>query len=192
MQADENDLLEVGLGVLQMQERDMTRVFVRRDIFGRFVSVMVYVPKERYNTILRQRTQQILQRTLNTDYDVDFTTYFSESSLARTHYTVRLREEQQDVNVKELEQNLIEAARTWEDNFERIVQSSFGEAKATQLLKRYGSAFPRAYKEEVLPSVAISDLKQLESLDDEHKLGMVLYRAQEEKDDSVHLRQVVP
>ncbi len=188
VQADENDLLEVGLGVLQMQERDMTRVFVRRDIFGRFVSVMVYVPKERYNTILRQRTQQILQRTLNTDYDVDFTTYFSESSLARTHYTVRLREEQQDVNVKELEQNLIEAARTWEDNFERIVQSSFGEAKATQLLKRYGSAFPRAYKEEVLPSVAISDLKQLESLDDEHKLGMVLYRAQEERDDSVHLR----
>jgi len=188
VQANDADLLEVGLGVLQMQERDMTRVFVRRDIFGRFMSIMVYVPKERYNTILRERTQQILQRTLNTDYDVDFTTYFSESALARTHYTVRLRDEQQDVNVKELEQNLIEAARTWEDNFERIVHSTFGEAKATQLLKRYGSAFPRSYKEEVLPSVAISDLKQLESLDDAHKLGMVLYRAQEEKDDSVHLR----
>lgn len=188
VQASDDDLLDVGLGVLQMQERDMTRVFARRDIFGRFMSIMVYVPKERYNTILRQRTQQILQRTLHTDYDVDFTTYFSESSLARTHYTVRLRDEQQEVNVKELEQNLIEAARTWEDNFERIVQSTFGEAKATQLLKRYSSAFPRSYKEEVLPSVAISDLKQLESLDDSHKLGMVLYRAQEEKDDSVHLR----
>ncbi|MGM0525459.1 MAG: NAD-glutamate dehydrogenase [Pseudomonadota bacterium] len=188
VQANDADLLEVGLGVLQMQERDMTRVFVRRDIFGRFMSVMVYVPKERYNTILRERTQQILKRTLNTDYDVDFTTYFSESALARTHYTVRLRDEQQDVNVKELEQNLIEAARTWEDNFERIVHSTFGEAKATQLLKRYGSAFSRSYKEDVLPSVAISDLKQLESLDDAHKLGMVLYRAQEEKDDSVHLR----
>lgn len=188
VQADDDDLLEVGLGVLQMQERDMTRAFVRRDIFGRFMSVMVFVPKERYNTMLRERTQKILQTTLETDYDVDFTTYFSESSLARTHYTVRLRDEQQDVNVKELEQNLIEAARTWEDNFERIVQSTFGEVKAKQLLKRYSSAFPRSYKEEVLPSVAISDLKQLESLDDEHKLGMMLYRAQEEKDDSVHLR----
>lgn len=74
---------------------------------------MVYVPKERYNTLLRQRTQSVLARTLKTEYDVDFTTYFSESSLARTHYTVRLSEDHQDVNVKELEQNLIEAARTW-------------------------------------------------------------------------------
>ena len=89
--------------------------------------------------------------------------------------------------MKDLEQNLIEAARTWEDNFESIVQSSYGEAKATRLNKRYSSAFPRAYKEDVLPSVAISDLKQLESLDDDHKLGMVLYSAQEEKDDSKHL-----
>lgn len=188
VQADESDLLEIGVGVLQMQERDLTRVFVRRDIFGRYMSVMVFVPKERYNTILRIRTQKILQRTLNTDHEVDFTTFFSENSFARTHYTVRLRDAQQEVNVKELEQNLIEAARTWEDNFDRIVHSSFSESKAIQLIKRYLTAFPRSYKEEVLPSVAISDLKQLESLDDNHKLGMLLYRAQEEKDDSAHLR----
>ncbi|MFP3632084.1 NAD-glutamate dehydrogenase, partial [Burkholderia sp. SIMBA_045] len=50
VQAEEDDLLTVGLGVLQMQERDMTRAFLRRDIFGRFMSCMVYVPKERYNT----------------------------------------------------------------------------------------------------------------------------------------------
>ena len=67
----------------------MTRVLLRRDIFGRFMSCMVYVPKERYNTLLRERTQSILARTFKTEYDVDFTTYFSESSLARTHYTVR-------------------------------------------------------------------------------------------------------
>lgn len=187
VQADEEDLLTVGLGVLQMQERDMTRVFLRRDIFGRFMSCMVYVTKERYNTILRQRTQSVLARTLKTEYDVDFTTYFSGSSLARTHYTVRLSQDHQDVNVRELEQNLVEAARTWEDNFERILQSTFGEASATHLNKKYVSAFPRAYKEDVLPSVAIADIKQLESLDDDHKLGMVLYRAQEEKDDSKHL-----
>ena len=187
VQAEEDDLLEVGLGVLQMQERDMTRVFLRRDIFGRFMSCMVYVPKERYNTLLRERTQSILARTFKTEYDVDFTTYFSESSLARTHYTVRLSDGHQTINVKDLEQNLIEAARTWEDNFERILQSTYGEAQATRLNKRYSSAFPRSYKEDVLPSVAISDIKQLESLDDDHKLGMVLYRAQEEKDDSKHL-----
>ncbi|RUO81295.1 NAD-glutamate dehydrogenase [Idiomarina tyrosinivorans] len=188
VQASEEDLLNVGLGVLQMQERDMTRAFLRRDIFGRFMSCMVYVPKERYNTLVRQRTQSILARTLHAESEVDFTTYFSESSLARTHYTVRIGEHIQDVNVKELEQNLIEAARTWEDSFARSLSSTYGEAKANRLNKRYSAAFPRSYKEEVLPSVALSDVAQLEALNDQHKLGMVLYRAQEEQGDSKYVK----
>lgn len=188
VQADEQDLLEVGLGVLQMQERDMTRAFVRPDIFGRFVSVMVYVPKERYNTLLRQKTQSILARTLGSDSEVEFTTYFSESSLARTHYTVRVNEFDQDIDVKELEQNLIEAARTWEDNFERILRSTHGEARANDLHAKYASGFPRAYKEDVLPSVAIADVAQLEALNEEHKLGMLFYRSREESEDSKYIK----
>ncbi|MDT7524936.1 NAD-glutamate dehydrogenase [Pseudidiomarina sp. GXY010] len=205
VQANEDDLLEVGLGVLQMQERDMTRLFVRRDIFGRFASCMVFVPKERYNTLLRQKTQQILATSLHSTAEVDFTTYFSESSLARTHYTVRIGEHVQDIDVKELEQNLVEAARTWEDNFERILSSTFGEGRANELNKKYANAFPRAYKEDVLPSVAIADLQQIEALDDEHKLGMLFYRSREEnetskkirlklfhKDEPIHLSDVLP
>lgn len=188
VQADEDDLLEVGLGVLQMQERDMTRAFLRSDIFGRFVSCMVYVPKERYNTILRQKTQGLLARTLETDSEVEFTTYFSESSLARTHYTVRVGEQVQDIDVKELEQNLIESARTWEDNFERILSSTHGEGKSNALNSKYANAFPRAYKEEVLPSVAIADIAQLEALNDDHKLGMLFYRSREEKEDSKYIK----
>ncbi|WP_417655734.1 NAD-glutamate dehydrogenase [Pseudidiomarina aestuarii] len=205
VQASEEELLDVGLGVLQMQERDMTRLFVRRDIFGRFASCMVYVPKERYNTLLRQRTQGILSTSLKSDREVDFTTYFSESSLARTHYTVRIGDHVQDIDVKELEQNLIEAARTWEDNFERILRSTFGEARANGLNKRYANAFPRAYKEEVLPSIAIADIQQLEALDEDNKLGMLFYRPREEnenskkvrlklfhKDEPIHLSDVLP
>ncbi len=205
VQATEADLLEVGLGVLQMQERDMTRLFVRRDIFGRFASCMVYVPKERYNTLLRQKTQEILARSMNSDVEVDFTTYFTESSLARTQYTVRLGEHVQDIDVKNLEQNLIEAARTWEDNFERILSSTFGEARSNAVSKKYANAFPRAYKEEILPSVAIADIQQLEALDDDHKLGMLFYRSREQdesskeirlklyhKDEPIHLSDVLP
>ncbi|MGQ4275895.1 NAD-glutamate dehydrogenase [Pseudidiomarina sp. E22-M8] len=205
VQASEDDLLEVGVGVLQMQEHDMTRLFVRRDIFGRFASCMVYVPKERYNTLLRQKTQSILSARLNSKYDVEFTTYFSESSLARTHYTVRVGDHVQDIDVKELENDLIEAARTWEDNFERILRSTFGESKTNALNKKYANAFPRAYKEEILPSVAIADIQQLEALDKDHKLGMLFYRSREEneqskrirlklfhKDEPIHLSDVLP
>src|SRR5690606_41625981 len=97
--------------------------------------------------------------------------------------TVRYTAAVPDIDVKELESNLIEAARSWEDNFERILSSTFGEAKANELNKKYANAFPRAYKEEVLPSVAIADIAQLEKLDDEHKLGMLFYRSRERSEE---------
>lgn len=205
VQSHVDDLLKTALGVLQIQERDITRVFLRRDIFGRFITAMVYVPKERYNTILRQRTQQILARTLGSDEDVDFTTYFSESALARTQYTIRVQDSGQEINVKELEENLTEASRTWEDNLERLLVTGKGEARARELMRRYADGFSRAYKEDVLPSVAIADIEQLEALDDDHRLGMLFYRAQEVQDDSnrvklklfhrdepIHLSDVLP
>jgi hypothetical protein len=104
IQADHHELLEVATGVLQMQERDMTRLFMRKDAFGRFVSAMVYVPRERYNTQLRKDTQKILQGFLGSEEPVEFTTYFSESVLARTHYFVRINDSTVEFNVKEIEQ----------------------------------------------------------------------------------------
>jgi glutamate dehydrogenase len=188
VQTSDDDLLDITLGVLQIQERDMTRVFLRRDIFGRFITVMVYVPKERYNTLLRQKTQTILARTLGSEEEVDFNTFFSESALARTQYTVRVDKSDQNIDVNELEDNLVEAARSWEDNLERVLLSAHGESKARELVRRYAQGFPRAYKEEVLPAVALADIAQLERLDDDHKLGMLFYRAQEVQDDSKHVK----
>jgi len=205
VQSSEDDLLKTALGVLQIQERDITRVFLRRDIFGRFITAMVYVPKERYNTQLRERTQQILARTMGSESEVDFTTYFSESALARTQYTVRVKDSGQEINVKELEENLTEAARSWEDNLRQLLISAKGESKARALMRKYGDGFPRAYKEDILPSVALADLDQVEALSDEHKLGMLFYRAQEVQSDSnrvklklfhrdepIHLSDVLP
>ncbi|RUO25712.1 NAD-glutamate dehydrogenase [Aliidiomarina minuta] len=188
VQTNDKNLLDITLGVLQIQERDMTRVFMRRDIYGRFITVMVYVPKERYNTLLREKTQAILARTMGSEEEVDFNTFFSESALARTQYTVRVKDSDQDINVKELEDDLVEAARSWEDNLERILLSAHGESKARQLVRRYAQGFSRAYKEEVLPAVALADIAQLERLDDDHKLGMLFYRAQEVQDDSKHVK----
>lgn len=205
VQSNEEELLKTALGVLQIQERDITRAFLRRDIFGRFITAMVYVPKERYNTLLRVKTQNILAKTLGSTEEVDFTTYFSESALARTQYTIRVNNSDQEINIKELEENLMEASRSWEDNLERLLVTAKGEGAARDLMKRYAAGFPRAYKEDVLPSVALADIEQLEALDDDHRLGMLFYRAQEVQDDSnrvklklfhrdepIHLSDVLP
>ncbi|MDX1677564.1 NAD-glutamate dehydrogenase [Arsukibacterium sp.] len=188
IQASAEELLHVAMGVLQMQERDMTRLFMRKDAFGRFVTAMVYVPRERYNTQLRKETQAILQRALGTDEPVEFTTYFSESVLARTHYLVRITDSHVEYKVKDIERNLVEAARTWEDKLETALTGVYGEAKGRELGRKYVNSFPRAYKEEMLPSDALVDIGKLESLNDDNKLEMLFYRPQEESKDSKAVR----
>ncbi len=205
IQAKEEELRSIAMGVLQMQERDMTRLFVRKDVFGRFLSCMVYVPRERYNTALRRDTQAVLKKEFGSQEYVEFTTFFSESVLARTHYIVRVKNNNTEVDVKNIEQNLIEAATTWEDKLGAALLGSFGESKAKALRQKYSRAFSPSYKEAMLPSNAIVDIQRLEALSDENKLEMLFYQPQEEesdsklvrmnlfhKDEMIHLSDVLP
>ncbi|QFU23099.1 NAD-glutamate dehydrogenase [Shewanella eurypsychrophilus] len=199
------ELAHVAHGVLEMQDRDKLKLFVRKDGFGRFLSCLVYVSKDRYNTKLREDTQRILAQHFNTDAEVEFTTYFSESTLARTHYIVKVDNNSMDVDVAAIENNLTEAARSWEDKLNDSLSSARGEESGTRLTKRYLDAFPRSYQEDVLPSSAVVDILQLEALDDSHKLGMLFYQPQEtalnnskvrlklfHKDEPIHLSDVLP
>jgi len=183
LQTPTEELLQHVLGILQMQERDYSGLFMRRDAFNRFYSCMVYVPRERYNTKLRIETQSLLQEALGSDQEVEFTTYFSESAQARTHYIVRVKSTKADVNVKEIEKNLNEAARSWDDKLADALNSHKGEAKGKALSRKY-VRFPQAYKDEVLPGTAIVDIEKLEALTAEHSLEMLFYQPQEEKPDS--------
>ncbi|OIQ26372.1 NAD-glutamate dehydrogenase [uncultured Vibrio sp.] len=205
LQAKDNELLEVGMGVVQMQDRDMLRLFVRKDPFGRFFSCMVYVTKDRYNTELRRQTQRILQQYFGCEQEVEFTTYFSESPLARTHYIVRVDNNNMDVDVKKIEHNLVEASSTWDDRLSDAIVANFGESKGLPLSKDYMRAFPRSYKEDMMPGSAVADIERLEALNDDNKLGMLFYRPQEEaadskavklklyhRDEPIHLSDVMP
>lgn len=204
LQASEEQLHDVAMGVLQMQERDTTKLFIRKDDYDRFYSAMVFVRRDRYNTQLRRETQALLSQALNSNEYVEFTTYFSESPLARTHYIVRTNAKDMELNVKEIESNLIEAARTWDDKLTTSLTSAFGGAKGKDLASRYNKAFPQAYKEQVLPSTATVDIKHLEQLSDKNPLTMMFYQPQEDadkssvrlslfhKDEPIHLSDVLP
>lgn len=184
LQCNTSELLKTVRGVLQMQERDVTGLFVRRDAFNRFYSCMVYVPRERYNTQLRIETQNLLQKAFGSDEEVEFTTYFSESVQARTHYIVRVKSTKADINVKEIEKNLNEAARNWQDKLSSALISNKGEVLGKSLTRKYANSFPSAYKDEVLPGTAIVDIEYLEKVNDENPLTMLFYQPLEEKDGS--------
>ncbi len=174
-QIDTEELYHHAMGILRLGERQRTRLFVRRDPFGRFVTCLIYVPRENYNTEQRQRMQAVLMDAFN-GVASEFDVHFSESALARILIIVRTADcVIPAYDVRDIEQRLVSASRRWEDELQRALLEHCGEERGMRLLRRYGSGFPAGYREYHNARVAVFDIEQMESLVDESGLGMSLY-----------------
>jgi glutamate dehydrogenase len=137
-----DELCETAMGILHLQERPRVRLFVRRDPYGRFLSCLVFVPRDRYNTDLRERMQAILREAVNA-FEVDFNVSLAESPLARIHFMARTRPE--DVaafEIRDIEARLAEATRSWADRLHEALLGAHGEEAGNDLSRRYRAAFP--------------------------------------------------
>ena len=168
------ELYETTMGVLYLQERRRLRLFMRRDVYGRFVSCLVYLPRERYDTQVRLKMRAILLDALGGS-SIDDTFRVAESVLARVHFVVRVDSRSPvEVDRDELESRLVVATRTWEDDFADALAARFGDLDAT-VAARYVDAFPEAYKEDFAATVAVDDLQRLDALHDDGDLDVELY-----------------
>ncbi|WP_412754692.1 NAD-glutamate dehydrogenase [Legionella donaldsonii] len=181
IQASEDELLEIGMGIFYMQERRRIRMFARTDVYRRFISCLVYVPKERYNTELRQEMEKVLKDSFNSD-EITFSTRFSEESiLARIHFIIRTNPQDKTVwDFKEVEKKLIDVGRTWSDDLQHFLFDTFGEESANRLYVRYKNAFPVAYTANFPPRTAVYDIKHMEALSKETPLVMNFYKLMDE------------
>lgn len=174
-QAPVEELVELGLGILNLQERQRIRLFVRKDIYGRFMSCLVYVPRERFNTELRKAMQQTLLEAFN-GYEATFSTWFSESVLARIHFVIRIDPKiPLEYDVKELEAKLVEIGRTWKEELRDYLLEKFGEEKGNLLAQKYADAFQAGYRENFSPRAAIYDIEHMERLSSDNPLVMNMY-----------------
>ena len=175
-QTDANELLQTAVAVVQLQERRAVRLFVRRDVYGRFLSCMIYLPRDRYNTTVRERIQALLMSATG-GADLDFTARITESVLARLHFVVRMHagQEPPELDVPSLQKQVAAATRDWFDDFSDALAEQEGEADAASLMRRYRNAFPEAYKEDFTPRAAVADVRRLEGLPQDAGLDMNLY-----------------
>ena len=164
-QVDTESLRDTSVAVLHLQERRQTRLFMRRDAYGRFMSCLVYLPRDRYTTQVRLAMEALLREAFGAS-SVDYTARVSESVLARLHFVVRVPAGMAlpDVDAAELERRLVEATRSWADDFAEALVDQCGEEEATRLLHTYRAAFPEAYKEDFPARTAVADLRQIEGL----------------------------
>ncbi|HSA90867.1 MAG TPA: NAD-glutamate dehydrogenase [Burkholderiales bacterium] len=176
LQIDVEELYRHAMAILQLGERQRLRLLTRADAYGRFVTCLIYAPRERYNTELRQRFQKILTEAYNgvsSDFDVDL----SAAALGRIVMRIRTKpgEMAATPDVKALERRLATAMRRWEDELLAALLERYGEARANELYRVYENAFPASYREEYTVHEALADIERLEAFDPATDLGMNLH-----------------
>ncbi|NMI02258.1 NAD-glutamate dehydrogenase, partial [Pseudonocardia sp. K10HN5] len=155
--ASEQTLHDTAVGVLGTAGRRSVRVFLRPDPYRRFISCLVYLPRDRYTTSSRLAMAEVLRKRLG-GAEVDYTARVTEASLALVHFTVHLDPAAREVaaplpDVAALQDELTEAIRTWDD---RLV-AELGVDAGTALL----AGIPGSYKAVVTPAHAVEDLRHL-------------------------------
>ncbi|MFD4720672.1 NAD-glutamate dehydrogenase [Streptomyces sp. NPDC058423] len=163
-----DELRSIVTSVLYLQERRRLRLYLRQEEYGRYYSALVYLPRDRFNTTVRERLTGILKEDLG-GTSVDFTLMSTESVLTRLHFVVRVPSGTElthltDADKERLEARLAEAARSWADGFTEALNAELGEERAAELARKYASAFPEGYKADHSPRAAVADLVHLEQL----------------------------
>src|SRR6266516_1950208 len=152
------DLTPIALAVLRLRTHRQTRLFLRKDIYGRFMSCMVYLPSDRSTTAVRLRIQQILREALH-GVAVEYNATVGESALARLHVVVRAEPGTSlpDVDAAALEAAVAAAARSWDEDLAAEAARTLGEDPARALLDVCSGAIPETYKTDVPAANALND-----------------------------------
>jgi glutamate dehydrogenase len=174
-QIDEDLLFQFALEILYLDERPRVRLLVRRDRFDRFVSILVFVPRERYDSKARQAIGSYLATAFKGIVS-SFYPSFTEGPLVRVHFIIgRYEGPTPNPDRASLEQAVANIVRTWTDGLAEALTLVHDAGKAQALIKRYRDAFPTAYREAYFPAVAVGDIRMLESLSEVRPLGADFY-----------------
>ena len=183
-----DELFNTALAIVQIQERNKIRVFVRRDPYGRFCYCLAYVPRDVYSTETRVKIQQVLMDRLQ-GIDCEFWTFFSESVLARVQFILKVDPKKRvQIDPVRLEKEVIQACRSWKDDYTSLMVESLGEAQGTEVLSEFPDGFPAGYRERFAPHSAVVDMQHLLSLNTERQLVMSFYQPLTQGEQQLHCK----
>ncbi len=186
-QTEEDELLEICLGMLHLLDRPRPRLFIRRDRFDRYVSAFVFVPRDRYNSELREQIGELLATAFEGRVSA-FYPAFSDGPLARVHFIIGRDEDCGPLpDAALLEQRISNLARTWTDDFVRVSRRS-APAALKPVLHHYEDAFSVAYRDEFMPEEAVHDVAAIESIEPSLGVTARAYRTQIDGDDILRFK----
>ena len=175
-QIDEDTLYQFAIAIMQLDERPRVRVLPRRDRFDRFVSVLVYIPRDRYDSQIRAKIGEYLAHAFQGRQRA-FYPFFPEGQMVRVHFIIgRYEGETPHVDRATLEHAVEAIVRSWTDALGDALAAATRRTEARALSARYREAFPVDYREVYPAPLALADIAVIERLTAEHPLGVELYR----------------
>jgi len=191
-QFSEDDLFDYGMGVLSLESRPGIRLFVRRDAFERFVSCIVFVPRERFSTSLREELQTVLARAFHGTVSA-FYTQMTDSPLARLHIIIATTPAHiPAIRIPDLEAQIARVTNRWSDALFEALVERWGEEVAEMTLRNFATAFPKAYITDHDAPAAVYDIQKINDVMQSNKASLELFRNKNDADNIVHLKWYNP
>jgi glutamate dehydrogenase len=195
LQISEDELYEHAISIMRLQERPRIALYTRTDPFGRYISCLVYVPRERYETRLRLKIQHILEQELGgqcTSYQVTQ----DDAPLARVIYWVDINHltTAPEIDAIKIEEKLDEAGRQWGERLRAALEAAGIEnsQEIAALSQKYGQSFPISYHEQYLPKQSIHDIRKIENVLKTDTIDLDLYRPHDCSDEHMRLKVYSP
>ncbi|WP_425373774.1 NAD-glutamate dehydrogenase [Phyllobacterium salinisoli] len=188
-QIDVDTLVANAENILALGERPRVRALPRIDPFGRFVSVLVYVPRDRYDSIVREKISQYLMRVYD-GQSIDFHPSFIEGTLTRIHFIVRRAEGPvPEVARETLEAEIRAIVRTWEDAVQEAAEAFSGTPVVCGVnIAALASSFPDSYRESFTPTEALVDAERIAALSPDNPLYVDFYKHRADAADAASLK----
>ncbi|MGE3335550.1 MAG: NAD-glutamate dehydrogenase [Rhodospirillaceae bacterium] len=187
-ESSDDYLLSTALGILHLQQRPKPAVFMRLDRFERFASILVFVPRDRFDTALRVAISDILVRELDGRLS-SFYTQVTDSPLARIHYIIATKPGRvPKVDAEELEARITAAARAWSDDLRAALIKAKGETEGSKLGEQFAHAFPASYRERFSAALAVQDIQRICSCVEDKKVKIHVYQPPGATGGTVHIK----
>ena len=179
-QMDTEALHDMTNGIIRLEERPRTKLFVRHDRFDRFVSAYVYISRERFNSGIRSKVGALLAGAYNGRV-TNFSPFFSDTPLVRVHFIIaRNPGDAPKTDFAKIEADIVDVVRTWDDRLAETIADHFKPKITAYLKKKYFGAFSAAYEEAFSPDSSIYDIREIESLEEGTKIGVHFFNIEKE------------
>jgi glutamate dehydrogenase len=177
-QISAEDLLKNAIGIVAICGRSQVRFFARKDKYSRFVSCLIFTPRDHSNSEIREKIKSYLAEIYKGEVADSFV-QITESNLIRLHVIVRTNKGIPEIDPSAVEKELTKITRVWSDDLSEAINEKFGDEKSLSLFSKYKNAFSVSYINRFDPKRAAIDISRIENCLESKSSLFDLYKSSE-------------